>query len=76
MERSKKEYEKPFAHETGLKEKLVRQSEQNVQLDLENGKVEDVDLNGTKERDEDVEDSHVAESNNEYRTKSEGDIRK
>lgn len=75
MEQSKQEYEKPFAHETELKEKLARQFELNVQLDLENGKVEDVDLNGPKERDEDVEDSHVAERDIEYRTERDGDIR-
>jgi len=75
LEQSKQEYEKPFAHETELKEKLARQFELNAQLDLENGKVEDVDLNGAKERDEDVEDSHVAERDIEYRTGRDGDIR-
>jgi group II intron reverse transcriptase/maturase len=75
MEQSKQEYEKPFAHESDLKEKLARQFELNAQLDLENGKVEDVDLNGTKERDEDVEDSHVAERYMEYRTGRDGDTR-
>ena len=34
-----------------------------------------MDLNGTKERDEDVEDSHVAERDMEYRTGRDGDTR-
>ena len=72
MEQSKQEYEKPFAHEAELKEKLARQFELNAQLDLENGKVEDVDLNSAKERDEDLKNSHVAERDIEYRTGSDG----
>lgn len=75
MEQSKKEYEKPFSHETELKEKLARQFELNAQLDLENGKVEDVDLNSTINREEDVQDIHVAERDIEYHTRRVGDIR-
>lgn len=44
MEQSKQEYEKPFTQEGELNEKVARLNELNVQLDLENGKTEDVDL--------------------------------
>ncbi len=44
MEQSKQEYEKPFTQEEELNEKVARLNELNVQLDLENGKTEDVDL--------------------------------
>ena len=46
---SKEEYEKPFAHEEELKEKLSRQFELNALLDLENEKVADADLGGVEE---------------------------
>lgn len=36
---------------------------------MENGKVEDVELSGAKARDEDVEDSHIAEWGIEYHNK-------
>ncbi|SFQ08943.1 Adenine-specific DNA methylase, N12 class [Lachnospiraceae bacterium XBB1006] len=36
LQSSKEQYEKPFAYETELKEKLARQNELNTQLDLEN----------------------------------------
>ena len=62
LEASKSEYEKPFAYEEELKEKVARQYELNAQLDLENGKVEDVDLGGI---DEDIE--KVAEADSPYR---------
>ena len=62
LETSRKEYEKPFAYEEELKEKVARQYELNAQLDLENGKVEDVDLGGI---DEDIE--KVAEADSPYR---------
>ena len=62
LEASRKEYEKPFAYEEELKEKVARQYELNAQLDLENGKVEDVDLGGI---DEDIE--KVAEADSPYR---------
>jgi RecB family exonuclease len=68
MEQSKQEYEKPFAHETELKDKVARQFELNAQLDLENGKVEDIDLNGAMDRDDDVPGSHVAEMSVDYHT--------
>jgi len=45
-----------------LQEKVARQYELNAQLDLENGKVEDVDLGGI---DEDIE--KVAEADSPYR---------
>ena len=44
MEQSRQEYEKPFTQEEELNEKVARLNELNVQLDLENGKTEDVDL--------------------------------
>lgn len=44
MEQSKQEYEKPFLQEEELNEKTARLNELNVQLDLENGKTEDMDL--------------------------------
>ncbi len=44
MEQSKQEYEKPFLQEEELKEKLTRLNELNVQLDLENGETENIDL--------------------------------
>ena len=44
MEQSRQEYEKPFTQEAELNEKVARLNELNVQLDLENGKTEDVDL--------------------------------
>ncbi len=62
LEASRKEYEKPFAYEEELQEKVARQYELNAQLDLENGKVEDVDLGGI---DEDIE--KVAEADSPYR---------
>ena len=74
LDASKSEYEKPFAYDTELKEKLARQYELNTQLDLENGKVEDVDLNSKKEEQDkdDIEksevDKHVAEPESAYRT--------
>lgn len=37
MEASRLQYEKPFDKEDELKEKLARQNEFNVMLDLENG---------------------------------------
>ena len=75
MEQSKMEYEKPFAYEVVLKEKLARQFELSAKLDLENGKVEDVDLRGARGRDEDIPDSHVAEKDIKYLTRHKGDIR-
>ena len=68
MEQSKQEYEKPFSYETELKEKLARQFALNAELDLENSKVEDVDLNGVEVKDNDVPDSNVAERGNDYLT--------
>jgi predicted RNase H-like nuclease (RuvC/YqgF family) len=68
MEQSKQEYEKPFSYETELKEKLARQFALNAELDLENSKVEDVDLNGVECKDNDVPDSNVAERGNDYLT--------
>ena len=42
MEQSKIEYEKPFTQENELNEKIARLNELNVQLDLDNGKIEEV----------------------------------
>lgn len=66
MEQSKQEYEKPFTYESELKEKLARQFELNAQLDLENGKVEDVDISGTTDKEYILSDVHVAERDNDY----------
>lgn len=66
LEASKKEYEKPFTYEEELKSKIARQAELNAMLDLENGKVEDVDLGG-KEADE-KNKSSVAEEKSTYYT--------
>ena len=49
MEQSRQEYEKPFTQEEELNEKVARLNELNVQLDLENGKTEDVDLCETQD---------------------------
>lgn len=74
LDASKSEYEKPFAYETELKEKLARQYELNAQLDLENGKVEDVDLNATKVElgegniEKSENDKYVAEAKTAYQT--------
>ena len=68
MEQSKQEYEKPFSYETEFKEKLARQFALNAELDIENSKVEDVDLNGVEVKDNDVPDSNVAERGNDYLT--------
>jgi N12 class adenine-specific DNA methylase len=67
LESSKAEYEKPFAHEQELKEKLARQIELNAQLDLENEKVADADLGGLKE-DSLEQGSNVAEKGISYQT--------
>lgn len=64
MEQSKEEYEKPFDKETELAEKTVRLNELNVQLDLENGKVQDVDLNDKT----DLRGGRVAEKETIYQT--------
>lgn len=68
MESSKSEYEKPFQYEAELKEKLCRQYELNAELDLENGKVEDVDLNCMEESKNELSESNVAEKGNRYQT--------
>lgn len=62
LEQSKLEYEKPFAQEAELSEKIARLNELNVQLDLENGRAEDVD----QARQEKEEQSRVAEANFYY----------
>lgn len=55
MEQSRQEYEKPFMQEEELKEKTARLNELNVQLDLENGKTEEIGLC------EDQDNARVAE---------------
>ena len=67
MEQSKLEYEKPFAQESELSEKIARLNELNVQLDLENGRAEDVDLAGQEKE----EQSRVAEDS-PYHTRPPG----
>lgn len=42
LEQSKSDYEKPFAQEAELAEKIARLNELNVQLDLENGRTENL----------------------------------
>ena len=69
MEASKAEYEKPFAYEEELKSKIARQYELNAQLDLENGKVEDVDLAASEDKDV---AANVAEEKSPYRTGGNG----
>lgn len=49
MQASKEQYEKPFEYEEELKAKLARQYELNAELDLENEKMEDVDLGNIEE---------------------------
>ena len=46
LEQSKLDYEEPFVQEAELMEKTARLNELNVQLDLENGKTEDMDMEG------------------------------
>ena len=67
LEQSKLEYEKPFAQEAELSEKIARLNELNVQLDLENGRAEDVDLAGQEKE----EQSRVAEDS-PYHTRPPG----
>ena len=67
LEQSKLEYEKPFAQEAELSEKIARLNELNVQLDLENGRTEDVDLAGQEKE----EQSRVAEDS-PYHTRPPG----
>ena len=62
---SKEEYEKPFMHEEELQQKLSRQFELNVQLDLENEKVADADLGGIEEE----KSMNVAENQLPYQTR-------
>lgn len=63
MEQSRQEYEKPFLQEEELNEKTARLNELNVQLDLENGKTEDIDLC------EEQDVSRVAEQGSAYHTR-------
>lgn len=74
LDSSKEEYEKPFAYETELQEKLARQFELNAQLELENAKVADADLGGLDESKE-SHDSNVAERDESYRTNQDGKSR-
>jgi hypothetical protein len=71
LKASKAEYEKPFAYEDELKEKLARQFELNAQLDLENEKVADADLAGPDEE----ENLSVAEDRTQYQTTAHNRIR-
>ena len=57
LEQSRLDYEQPFAQEAELTEKIARLNELNVQLDLENGNTEDIDLAGQEKE----EASRVAE---------------
>ena len=66
MDASKAEYEKPFAYEEELQEKLARQCELNAQLDLENAKSVDADLGGLDEEEEKAESMGVAERSVTY----------
>jgi len=62
MEESRIQYEKPFEYEQELKSKLARQYEINAMLDVENGKVADIDLGSVDE----THGSYVAEPINAY----------
>ena len=55
--------------EEELKSKIARQYELNAQLDLENGKVEDVDLAASEDKDV---AANVAEEKSPYRTGMDG----
>ncbi|MDD3139291.1 MAG: helicase, partial [Lachnospiraceae bacterium] len=68
LEASNAEYEKPFAYELELKEKLAKQFELNSQLDLENSKIEDADLGGIGDDSKEQLDVGVAEQQLLYRT--------
>lgn len=57
LEQSKSDYEKPFAQEAELAEKTARLNELNVQLDLENGRTEEIPLAGQEK----AEPGRVAE---------------
>ena len=61
MEAARRDYEKPFEHAEELEQKLKRQFELNTELDLENKKVEDVDLTEEKA-------DKVAEPGSDYKT--------
>ena len=65
---SKEEYEKPFAHEEELQEKLARQFELNAELDLENAKSVDADLGGAEQSEEEEKNIGVAERDVPYQT--------
>jgi hypothetical protein len=65
---SKEEYEKPFAHEEELQEKLARQFELNAELDLENAKSVDADLGGVEQSEEEEKNIGVAERDVPYQT--------
>ena len=65
---SKEEYEKPFAHEEELQEKLARQFELNAELDLENAKSVDADLGGAEQSEEEKKNIGVAERDVPYQT--------
>ena len=65
---SKEEYEKPFAHEEELQEKLARQFELNAELDLENAKSMDADLGGIDQSEEEEKNIGVAERDVPYLT--------
>ncbi len=60
MEQSRQEYENPFMQEEELKEKLARLNELNVQLDLEDGRVDEIGLC------EEQDNARVAEKNSYY----------
>ncbi len=73
MRASKEQYEKPFAYETELTEKLARQCELNAQLDLENAKAQDADLGGLEESKEQEQSERVAEKGSNYVAEQEVD---
>lgn len=62
LEQSRIEYEKSFSHEEELKKKLVRLYELNAQLNLENGRIEDVDPSASQKG---IQESNVAEKESE-----------
>lgn len=61
------EYEKPFAYEQELKDKLARQYALNAQLDLENNKVVDADISGSCLDGKTPDDPDIGRTNNKKR---------
>ena len=70
LEQSKSDYEKPFAQEAELAEKIARLNELNVQLDLENGRTENLII-----EEDCTKQSRVAETSGCYEKAPRKDVR-